>query len=60
MLSDAIKDEILQSHALAYRRNTLGLAVAFTIVQDLGGWIDCASEPDRGTTMSVYLPRPMN
>ncbi|MDA0335831.1 MAG: response regulator [bacterium] len=34
----------------------LGLAAAYGIVRDHGGWIDCESVPGRGTTMSVFLP----
>ncbi|MCR9165893.1 MAG: sensor histidine kinase [Nannocystaceae bacterium] len=35
----------------------LGLAVAFGIVDDRGGWIDVASQPGRGTTFTVHLPQ---
>ncbi|QEL14599.1 PAS domain S-box protein [Limnoglobus roseus] len=35
----------------------LGLAVVFGIVQAHDGWIECASEPGRGTTFDVYLPK---
>lgn len=34
----------------------LGLAGAYGIVRDHGGWIGCDSEPGRGTTMSIFLP----
>jgi signal transduction histidine kinase len=34
----------------------LGLAAAFGIVRDHDGWIECVSEPEQGTTMSVFLP----
>ena len=34
----------------------LGLAVAQTIVEEHGGWIDVTSQPGRGATFSVYLP----
>jgi two-component system, NtrC family, sensor kinase len=35
----------------------LGLAVAYGIVRDHGGWIDVESEQGRGTSFSVYLQR---
>jgi len=35
----------------------LGLAVAFGIVDDHGGWIDVVSRPGRGTTFTVHLPQ---
>ena len=34
----------------------LGLAAAYGIVRDHGGWIECDSRQGEGTTMSVYLP----
>jgi CheY-like chemotaxis protein len=35
----------------------LGLAMVFGIVQQHEGWIECQSEPGRGTTFSLYIPR---
>jgi two-component system NtrC family sensor kinase len=34
----------------------LGLAVAYGIVRDHGGWIDIASEVGRGSCFTIYLP----
>jgi two-component system, NtrC family, sensor kinase len=35
----------------------LGLSVAYGIVADHGGWIDCASEAGRGSVFTVWLPQ---
>jgi PAS domain S-box-containing protein len=35
----------------------LGLAMAFGIIKQHQGWIDCSSEPGRGTRFDIYLPR---
>lgn len=35
----------------------LGLAVVFSIVKQHHGWIVCESEPGRGTTFDLFLPR---
>ena len=35
----------------------LGLAMVYGTVRRHGGWIQCYSEPGRGTRFSVYLPR---
>jgi PAS domain S-box-containing protein len=35
----------------------LGLAMVFGIVQQHDGWIECQSEPGRGTTFGMYIPR---
>ena len=34
----------------------LGLSTVYGVVYQHEGWIECASEPGRGTTFSVYLP----
>jgi two-component system, NtrC family, sensor kinase len=34
----------------------LGLSVAYGIVRDHGGWIDAASEINKGSHFSIYLP----
>jgi PAS domain S-box-containing protein len=35
----------------------LGLAMVFGIVQQHQGWVECQSEPGRGTDFEIYLPR---
>ena len=34
----------------------LGLSVAINVINDLGGFIDVNSTPDRGTVFKIYLP----
>ena len=35
----------------------LGLAMVYGILKSHGGWVSCVSEPGRGTSMELYLPR---
>src|SRR5205814_952175 len=35
----------------------LGLAMVYAVVKRHGGWIDCATEPGKGSRFDVYLPR---
>ncbi len=34
----------------------LGLSIVYGIIKQHGGYINCCSEPERGTTFKVYLP----
>jgi len=40
----------------APRGTGLGLSVVYGIVKELGGWINVASQPGRGSKFMVYLP----
>ncbi len=35
----------------------LGLSMVYGIVKQTGGWVFCDSEPGRGTTFRIFLPR---
>src|SRR5581483_9134458 len=35
----------------------LGLAMVFSIVKQHNGWLECRSEPGRGTTFDLFWPR---
>ncbi len=36
--------------------SSVGLAVVQDVVRRHGGWVECAGEPDAGSTFSVFLP----
>lgn len=40
------------------RGTGLGLAMVYGIVKNHGGYLTCDSEPDEGTTFSIYFPVP--
>jgi polar amino acid transport system substrate-binding protein len=35
----------------------LGLSISDTIIRNHGGWLDFSSEPQKGTTATILLPR---
>lgn len=38
----------------------LGLSISDTIIRNHGGWLDFSSQPDKGTTATILLPRYSN
>lgn len=56
-IDEAMLGRIFEPFATTKTRGTgLGLAIARRVVEDHGGRISCASQPGRGTTMTVRLP----
>lgn len=56
-IDEAMMDRIFEPFATTKTRGTgLGLAIARRIAEDHGGRITCASQPGRGTRMTVRLP----
>jgi len=50
-----IFDPFFTTRGLA-NKSGLGLAVVRGIVEEHGGFVECESKPDQGTTFSVYFP----
>ena len=53
--SDRIFDPFYSAKGLAYKTG-LGLAVVHGMIEQLGGYIGCDSEPGKGTTFRIYFP----